>query len=58
MAGSMVVANLAWPSHWILLIGSFTSTFGAALQCLCSMCFFTLLLMNFGPSEMIGCRYN
>uniref|UniRef100_A0AAF5Q407 Amino acid permease n=4 Tax=Wuchereria bancrofti TaxID=6293 RepID=A0AAF5Q407_WUCBA len=36
MAGSMVVANLAWPSHWILLIGSFTSTFGAALQCLCS----------------------
>ncbi|MCP9257810.1 Solute carrier family 12 member 6 [Dirofilaria immitis] len=36
MAGSMVVANLAWPSHWILLVGSFTSTFGAALQCLCS----------------------
>ncbi|VDK88309.1 unnamed protein product [Onchocerca ochengi] len=36
MASSMVVANLAWPSHWILLIGSFTSTFGAALQCLCS----------------------
>ncbi|VDK82596.1 unnamed protein product [Litomosoides sigmodontis] len=36
MAGSMVVANLAWPSQWLLLIGSFTSTFGAALQCLCS----------------------
>ncbi|KAL3989847.1 Amino acid permease family protein [Acanthocheilonema viteae] len=36
MGGSMVVANLAWPSHWILLVGSFTSTFGAALQCLCS----------------------
>lgn len=38
----MVVANLAWPSHWILLIGSFTSTFGAALQCLCSMYFLSI----------------
>ncbi|GMT24173.1 hypothetical protein PFISCL1PPCAC_15470 [Pristionchus fissidentatus] len=36
MGGSMVVANLAWPSPWVLLIGSFLSTFGAALQCLCS----------------------
>uniref|UniRef100_A0AC35U6Q0 Solute carrier family 12 member 6 n=1 Tax=Rhabditophanes sp. KR3021 TaxID=114890 RepID=A0AC35U6Q0_9BILA len=34
--GGMVVASLAWPSDWILLIGSFLSTFGAALQCLCS----------------------
>ncbi|TMS39211.1 hypothetical protein L596_005775 [Steinernema carpocapsae] len=34
--GGMVVASLAWPSHWVLLVGSFTSTFGAALQCLCS----------------------
>ncbi|PAA68892.1 hypothetical protein BOX15_Mlig002002g2 [Macrostomum lignano] len=33
---TLVTAKLAWPSHWILLIGSFTSTFGAALQCLCS----------------------
>ncbi|VDN07351.1 unnamed protein product [Thelazia callipaeda] len=39
MAGSMVVANLAWPSHWVLLVGSFTSTFGAALQCLCTTLF-------------------
>uniref|UniRef100_A0A0N5AF91 Solute carrier family 12 member 6 n=1 Tax=Syphacia muris TaxID=451379 RepID=A0A0N5AF91_9BILA len=36
LAGGMIVANLAWPSPWVLLIGSFTSTFGAALQCLCS----------------------
>ncbi|VDK47476.1 unnamed protein product [Anisakis simplex] len=36
LGGGMVVANLAWPSPWVLLIGSFTSTFGAALQCLCS----------------------
>uniref|UniRef100_A0A914BUW3 Solute carrier family 12 member 6 n=1 Tax=Acrobeloides nanus TaxID=290746 RepID=A0A914BUW3_9BILA len=34
--GGMVVAYLAWPSPWVLLIGSFLSTFGAALQCLCS----------------------
>ncbi|KAK0422326.1 hypothetical protein QR680_007506 [Steinernema hermaphroditum] len=34
--GGMVVASLAWPSPWILLVGAFLSTFGAALQCLCS----------------------
>uniref|UniRef100_A0AC34F2J7 Solute carrier family 12 member 6 n=1 Tax=Panagrolaimus sp. ES5 TaxID=591445 RepID=A0AC34F2J7_9BILA len=34
--GGMVVAELAWPSKWVLLVGSFLSTFGAALQCLCS----------------------
>ncbi|MCP9265769.1 putative Na-K-Cl cotransporter [Dirofilaria immitis] len=36
LRGGMVVANLAWPTEWLLLIGSFLSTFGAALQCLCS----------------------
>nr|CDJ93121.1 Amino acid permease-associated region domain containing protein [Haemonchus contortus] len=36
MGGTMVVASLSWPSAWVLLIGSFLSTFGAALQCLCS----------------------
>ncbi|MCP9264936.1 Solute carrier family 12 member 6 [Dirofilaria immitis] len=37
MIGSgMVVAELAWPSPWIIMIGAFTSCFGAALQCLCS----------------------
>lgn len=36
LSGGMVVASLAWPSPWVLLIGSFLSTFGAALQCLCS----------------------
>uniref|UniRef100_A0A915DII6 SLC12A transporter C-terminal domain-containing protein n=1 Tax=Ditylenchus dipsaci TaxID=166011 RepID=A0A915DII6_9BILA len=34
--GSLVVASLAWPSPWVVIIGSFLSTFGAALQCLCS----------------------
>uniref|UniRef100_A0A5S6QD85 Amino acid permease/ SLC12A domain-containing protein n=1 Tax=Trichuris muris TaxID=70415 RepID=A0A5S6QD85_TRIMR len=36
LGGKMVAAVLAWPSDWILLIGSFTSCIGAALQCLCS----------------------
>ncbi|KAL3103308.1 hypothetical protein niasHS_002494 [Heterodera schachtii] len=34
--GRMVVALLAWPTEWVVLVGSFLSTFGAALQCLCS----------------------
>ncbi|VDN06525.1 unnamed protein product [Thelazia callipaeda] len=36
LRGGMIVANLAWPTEWLLLVGSFLSTFGAALQCLCS----------------------
>ncbi|VDK58692.1 unnamed protein product, partial [Cylicostephanus goldi] len=36
MGGSMIVGELSWPSSWVLLGGSFLSTFGAALQCLCS----------------------
>ncbi|VDK61879.1 unnamed protein product [Onchocerca ochengi] len=36
LRGGMIVANLAWPTEWLLLTGSFLSTFGAALQCLCS----------------------
>ncbi|KRX88902.1 Solute carrier family 12 member 5, partial [Trichinella pseudospiralis] len=36
LRGDMVVALMGWPSKWVILIGSFTSTFGAALQCLCS----------------------
>lgn len=36
LGGGMVVAALSWPSPWVILVGSFTSTFGAALQCLCS----------------------
>ncbi|CEF60292.1 Amino acid permease/ SLC12A domain-containing protein [Strongyloides ratti] len=36
LASSLVVASLSWPSPWVVIIGSFLSTFGAALQCLCS----------------------
>uniref|UniRef100_A0A914GWH9 Uncharacterized protein n=1 Tax=Globodera rostochiensis TaxID=31243 RepID=A0A914GWH9_GLORO len=34
--GSLVVASMSWPSPWVVIVGSFLSTFGAALQCLCS----------------------
>ena len=30
------MASLSWPSSWVVIVGSFLSTFGAALQCLCS----------------------
>uniref|UniRef100_A0A0L8IEC7 Amino acid permease/ SLC12A domain-containing protein n=1 Tax=Octopus bimaculoides TaxID=37653 RepID=A0A0L8IEC7_OCTBM len=32
--GGLVVANLAWPNEWVILIGSFLSTLGAGLQSL------------------------
>lgn len=30
----MVVANIAWPNEWVILVGSFLSTLGAGLQSL------------------------
>ena len=32
------MAKLAWPNQWVLLVGAFCSTIGAALQCLTSKC--------------------
>ena len=32
--GGLVVAKLAWPTEWVILIGSFLSTLGAGLQSL------------------------
>ncbi|XP_033125361.1 solute carrier family 12 member 4-like isoform X1 [Anneissia japonica] len=32
--GRLLVANIAWPSEWVILIGSFLSTIGAGLQSL------------------------
>lgn len=29
-----MVANIAWPNQWVILIGSFLSTLGAGLQSL------------------------
>ncbi|XP_020708843.1 solute carrier family 12 member 4 isoform X2 [Athalia rosae] len=34
IGGKLVVANIAWPNEWVILIGSFLSTFGAGLQSL------------------------
>ncbi|VDO95080.1 unnamed protein product [Soboliphyme baturini] len=36
LGGTMVAGKISWPTEWILLIGSFTSCFGAGLQCLCT----------------------
>lgn len=36
IGGSLVVANLAWPNEWAILIGSFLATTGAGLQSLIS----------------------
>lgn len=36
ISGSMLVAKMAWPNEWVLLIGSFMACTGAGLQCLCS----------------------
>ncbi|KAG9352567.1 hypothetical protein JZ751_020981, partial [Albula glossodonta] len=34
VSGTLVVGTLAWPSHWLIVIGSFFSTMGAGLQSL------------------------
>ncbi|XP_008208470.1 solute carrier family 12 member 4 isoform X2 [Nasonia vitripennis] len=34
IGGRLVVANIAWPNEWVILVGSFLSTLGAGLQSL------------------------
>ncbi|CAG0882391.1 unnamed protein product [Cyprideis torosa] len=34
VGGRLVIANLAWPSEWVILIGSLLSTIGAGMQSL------------------------
>lgn len=34
IGGKLVVANIAWPNQWVILIGSILSTLGAGLQSL------------------------
>lgn len=34
IGGGLVVAHLAWPNPWVIMVGSFFSTCGAGLQCL------------------------
>jgi len=34
MGGGLIVAHLAWPNPWVIMVGSFFSTCGAGLQSL------------------------
>lgn len=34
IGGGLIVAEMAWPSPWVILVGSFLSTCGAGLQSL------------------------
>ena len=34
MGGGLIMAQLAWPTPWVVIIGSFLSTSGAAIQSL------------------------
>lgn len=36
IGGGLIVAQFAWPSQWVILIGSFLATLGAGLQSLTS----------------------
>lgn len=36
--GGLVVAKLAWPNEWVILVGSLLSTLGAGLQSLTGSC--------------------
>jgi len=41
MGGGLIMAQLAWPTPWVVIIGSFLSTSGAAIQCLVGWCLLT-----------------
>ncbi|XP_076054940.1 solute carrier family 12 member kcc isoform X2 [Oratosquilla oratoria] len=34
VGGKLAIASIAWPSHWVILVGSLLSTIGAGLQSL------------------------
>jgi len=34
MGGALIMAQIAWPTPWVVIIGSFLSTSGAAIQSL------------------------
>lgn len=36
LGGNLIAALLCWPSPWVVLVGAFASSVGAALQCLTS----------------------
>jgi len=39
MGGGLIVAQIAWPTPWVVIIGSFLSTSGAAIQSLVGLWF-------------------
>ena len=49
------MAKLAWPNQWVLLIGAFCSTLGAALQCLTSKCFTLYVVLICNSKFVTGC---
>ena len=50
IGGSLVVANVAWPSKYVVLIGSFLSTVGAGLQSLTGYIYFQINKLFFFTS--------
>ena len=48
----LVVANLAWPHPWVILIGSFLSTVGAGLQSLTGV---LAIVFNFYITQLVCC---
>jgi len=46
MGSGLILARLAWPTEWVVIIGSFLSTCGAALQSLVGKS--VLLVMGLG----------
>ena len=52
IGGKLVVANMAWPNEWVILIGSFLATTGAGLQSLISA---PRLLQAIAKDEIVPC---
>lgn len=52
--GGLIVAHLAWPSEWVVIVGAFLSTFGAAIQSLIGV-WILFLLTNYQTWVNISC---
>lgn len=46
-SGDLVLSQMAWPSKWIVLVGTLTATIGAGLQALAGKCLY-------GPKDFIA----
>jgi hypothetical protein len=45
IGGGLVIAYTAWPTKWMVLIGSFLSTIGAGLQSINGMMFIAVVFV-------------